>query len=195
MREFPSQKIGYWRCVCDCGGEAHTSGQRLRTGDTQSCGCLHKEVCAKMLRTHGKTGTRTHKLWMAMRSRCNDPTNTAYGNYGAKGVTVCERWASFESFLADMGECPPGLTLDREKNHIGYEPGNCRWATMQEQQNNRTNNRIETAFGKAQTLAKWARETGMNYGTLHSRLHRDGMTAQQAMTEPLRPVGAGVRHG
>lgn len=189
-KAFPSQTIWYWRCACDCGGEAHTSAGRLTQGQAKSCGCLHKEVCADMLRTHGHSGSLTHRRWGAMKSRCIDPGNTAYRHYGAKGVKVCERWAaSFEAFLDDMGECPPGMTLDRRENDRGYEPGNCRWATPTQQNNNRTSNRRIEAFGKTQTVAEWARESGMNYAMLMSRIQR-GMSPMAALTTPVRQVGA-----
>ena len=88
--------------------------------------------------THGLYKTREYKSWQAMKTRCQNPTNPGYARYGAKGIKVCERWQKFENFLADMGIRPEGTSLDRYPNNSGnYEPGNCRWATDEQQHENR----------------------------------------------------------
>lgn len=90
---------------------------------------------------HGHTSARwassTYYSWANMIQRCTNPKNHKYPNYGARGITVCERWLTFENFLADVGERPDGLTLDRKDNDGNYEPGNVRWATHKQQANNR----------------------------------------------------------
>lgn len=99
-------------------------------------------------RTHGqsntgdRSGTPTYGSWRAMRERCTNPKNKYFKNYGGRGITVCDRWHIFEHFLADMGERPPGLTLDRKDNDGNYEPGNCRWATPSEQNKNESPRKI-----------------------------------------------------
>lgn len=126
-----------WLCLCDCGRETVVRGSDLREGKTKSCGCLHDELASKRNFRHGHSkGTRTYRSWMAMRDRCRYSNHKDYEHYGGRGIKVCERWQSFENFLADMGERPVGLTLDRIDPNGNYEPGNCRWATWSEQREN-----------------------------------------------------------
>jgi hypothetical protein len=126
----------FWACLCDCGRETAVSGEDLKSGNTASCGCFHKTHIANRTRTHGHTGTSIYNRWKEMMGRCYNPKHPRYADYGGRGIRVCERWHDFTNFLADMGEPPPGLTLDRIDNNKGYEPGNCRWATVQEQNTN-----------------------------------------------------------
>lgn len=115
------------------------------------------------------SGTRTYYAWRSMRTRCADIDNP---NYGGRGILVCAEWASYDRFYADMGECPPGHSLDRIDNDGNYEPSNCRWATVREQLNNQRRNRIIEYNGKSQTLSYWAEELGISLDTLHHRLRR-----------------------
>lgn len=131
-----------WACVCECGNKTEVVAKSIKGGLVQSCGCLNVEVISRKGKnsTHGLTKSPTYRTWLAMRQRCTYPKSISYRYYGAKGVTVCARWAdSFDNFYADMGARPEGKTIDRIDGTKGYEPGNCRWATPLQQVHNRSN--------------------------------------------------------
>ena len=136
-------------CLCDCGLSVFVRCQSLRTGNTQSCGCLKIERAQQNLpapiRTHGEAQrgkhTREYRIWIDMKSRCFNPLNKHWNDYGGRGITICDRWMDFSNFLADMGRRPSGLSIDRINNDGNYEPNNCRWATAKEQQHNQRKHR------------------------------------------------------
>lgn len=130
--------------------------------------------------------TKTYLAWESMLRRCLNPSQDSYRLYGARGITVCPQWRSFPQFLQDMGECPPGLSLDREDNERGYEPGNCRWIAEDKQQRNKRTNRVLTFNGRTMCIAEWADEIGIKQKTLRARIFDHGWTIERALTEPLR---------
>src|SRR3990167_4430695 len=173
-----------WQCRCDCGSTPLVRGQELTTGRVKSCGCLQRD---RMI-THGKSSTPTWKSWAGMRRRCEKPGDENWAIYGGRGIAVCERWRSFENFLADMVERPSGLSIDRIDNDGNYEPGNCRWATDTQQGRNTSANRLIEHGGRTMPLVAWADECGLEAGTIYRRL-KLGWSTARALSTPL------MRHG
>jgi hypothetical protein len=157
---------------CDCGSVVSVFPYNLRTGNTRSCGCLHREVTSATNSTHRMSRTAEHSSWSKAKSRCHAPTDAAFADYGGRGIVMCERWRnSFETFLADMGPRPsPKHSIDRIDVNGNYEPGNCRWATAKQQANNTRRTRFVTAFGLTQPPAAWADQCGITRGALTQRL-------------------------
>lgn len=132
--ERKSKAGAMWRCLCDCGNESHVVSLKIRTGKTQSCGCLKKHAMAKVNVKHGLANkTRTYRTWKEMRYRCKNPNSDKWKWYGGRGISVCDKWNDYTAFLEDMGERPQSHTLDRINPDGNYEPGNCRWATAKQQ--------------------------------------------------------------
>ena len=129
--------------------------------------------------------SRTYRIWTGMWERCIYPTNKRYADYGGRGITVCQRWQDFRNFLADMGEAPEGLTLDRKNNSKGYSPKNCRWATAHEQQQNMRSNVNLEYKGETFCAREWSRRLGIKYITLLARIYR-GWPVEQALGAPLQ---------
>lgn len=175
----------YWLCRCDCGTEGLVDRSNLRSGQSQSCGCIGLEAIQRRV-THGYSRTPTYQAWRAMKERCGNPKTNSFHRWGGRGIRVCERWqSSFENFLADMGEKPPGLTVDRIDNDGDYEPGNCRWATRQQQAKNRSTARLLTFEGTTASLTDWAHRTGLHKVVIFNRLAA-GWTLAAALTTPPR---------
>lgn len=178
---------------CDCGTKKIITTCSLKRGSTKSCGCLAKEMLSDRVSTHGMSKTRTYRIWKAMRERCLKITSSGYEKYGAKGITVCDRWSRFEFFLSDMGEAPEGTSIDRINTYGNYEPGNCRWATLAQQAVNTRRNYKITINGVTKCSTEWAREYGINPRTVKRRITGLGWTPIQALTEPTARTGVKKR--
>lgn len=196
-------RITMWNCVCDCGNKKVITANALRKGATISCGCYGGEQKSKRLAErnrrnakHGYSRERLHAIWSGMINRCYNPNNTCFSMYGERGISVCKAWRDdyivFREWAlengynqyARYGDC----TLDRIDNSKGYSPSNCRWATAEQQANNKRNKIIVSAFGKAQNLKAWAEETGIKYGTLYDRIVVRKWDAERALREPAKGV-------
>ena len=180
-----------WLCHCDCGGRKIAQSAYLNKGTTRSCGCLANE----QRRSAGESRIteysrsqliREYKSWDGMISRCYNPSAKGFENYGGRGIKVCPEWkASFKTFAVEMGKRPDNMTLDRIDNALDYSAKNCRWATRQEQANNRRNNRFISIDGQTLTVAQWARKIGVDCHIIRMRLSH-GMNDHDAVMNPVR---------
>lgn len=149
-----------WLCRCDCGVTSSVPGHSLSSGSSRSCGCLRLEATT----THGLTGDLTFRSWTGIIKRCFDPKHGRFEDWGGRGITVCERWQSFENFLADMGPQPGGgYSIERNDNDGNYEPDNCRWLKKELQARNRRTTRWIEFNGERLSLAEHAERAGVNY--------------------------------
>lgn len=170
-----------WLCRCQCGTEKHQKASRLRSGVSLSCGCMRNEMTTVRNITHGRSKTLAHRIWCVMKTRCVNPNATGYENYGGRGIKVCERWQSFENFLADMGEPPSSKhSIDRIDVNSDYCPENCRWATDTEQARNKRSNRTLEFRGETRTVSEWSESLGIAYQTILHRL-RAGWSVDDAL--------------
>jgi len=178
----------YDLCECECGTRKEVARTNINRGSI-SCGCKSSRATAKTrFTTHGKSRTTIHSVWKHLRQRCDNPKDAAYDDYGARGITYDPRWAVFENFLADMGEAPEGMTIDRIDNDGNYSKENCRWATKKEQANNRRlrkNSRYFTYDGETLTATQWAIKLGLNRSILYRR-RAIGWDDPKIITTPVK---------
>lgn len=177
-------RVTYFKVLCECGAEKSISGQDMKSGRTRSCGCMRREICARMgakSQKHGLSGHPLYHMWHSMMQRCYNPKTANYHYYGARGIQVCERWHSFKNFVEDMHPRPVGLELDRIDNDGNYSPGNCRWVSKRRNKNNRQFNRAFQYRGREYTIKELAVLAGKSYGCMYGRLANQGLTAEEAI--------------
>lgn len=173
-----------WECKCDCGNVVIVGADMLKSGRTQSCGCLKFE---SKNYTHNLSKTRLYNIWSKIKDRCLNKECPAYKWYGARGITICKEWENdFESFYkwSISNGYREDLSIDRKDNDKGYSPENCRWSTQKEQQNNRCNNALLTYCGETKTLSEWEEITGIKAHTLYCR-KQSGYTDEECFEVPL----------
>lgn len=185
-----SKKGALWLCKCDCGNETIVNGGSLRSGHTQSCGCLQKEITIQKQTTHGKTNNRVYWVWASMKNRCYNSNYSLYRNHGGRGIRVCDEWKdNFQAFYdwsinngydenLPKGKC----TLDRIDNNGNYEPSNCRWVDMEKQSNNTRRNVYYMVDGEKMTIAEIARKYNIKYSTLYSRFQKWHYSVEEAIS-------------
>lgn len=175
-----------WRCRCDCGNERLVLSGNLRKGGAKACVACARNRKAALKTTHGESQSPEWNVFEGMHQRCENPNAPSFAYYGGRGITVCERWRSFENFLADVGKRPtPRHTLERCNNSLGYSPENCYWATRREQMRNTRHNHMITINGKTKCLAEWCEIFDMPYSLVHQRLClTPPWTPERALTTP-----------
>lgn len=175
---YPSRKtpVKQWRCRCECGNEIDVRTAYLKSGHTQSCGCLWGKTMIK----HGMCHTRLYSIWQNMKARCEN-----HKNYAGRGITVCDEWkndfVAFRDWAIANGYSDE-LELDRKNNDGNYEPSNCRWVTRTENNRNKRTNHFLTYNGKTLTLIEWQELTGIPYQEIRRRLN-DGKSIKDALTK------------
>lgn len=174
-----------WNCVCECGNTTVSRSDGLNNGRTKSCGCHRAELGGKrmveMHTTHGMCGTPEYRTWRSIMNRCTNPNDPSFKDYGARGISVCDRWESFENFYADMGDKPAGLSIERLDVNGNYDPLNCVWADRETQANNKRNSHYITYEGVTKTLSQWAKYFNIPVWKLNQRLTRDRLSFDEAI--------------
>lgn len=180
-----------WECMCECGNTKIVDGYHLRSGESQSCGCLQKERCS----VSGKTSNRKHgyyahplyRVWSGIRDRCCNPNCPGYRLYGGRGITVCRLWRENPAEFVEWGLSngyKRGLSVDRINVNGNYEPSNCRFTTTKVQQRNRRTNRIVELNGEKKTVAEWAEISGNSYWLIWERIRKLHWATEEAIFTP-----------
>lgn len=186
------------RCRCQCGAEILVNGHSVRSGKSKSCGCLNVEAAVRLLTTHGLTAKGAYppvyQAWRGTLNRCYRPRTKGYGNYGGRGITVCDRWrfgengvSAFECFFQDMGHPPSSEhSIDRRDTNGNYEPANCHWILFETQSRNMRSNRWLTGFGKTQLMEDWGKEYRIAPAVLYNGIVKRGHSLEHVIQSVLK---------
>lgn len=176
---FNKSRRSYWKCKCDCKNIKIIEGYKLTSGHTKSCGCLSKENLKKLAENsikHNLTNSKIYRTWQNMKNRCYNKKVKSYKYYGKRGIKVCDEWKNnFLNFYnwAIKNGYKDNLTIDRINVNGNYEPSNCRWATKEEQANNKRNNHFLTYKGQTLTINQWARKINIPRETIKTRINNN----------------------
>ncbi|MGH9931002.1 MAG: hypothetical protein ACREA9_17480 [Pyrinomonadaceae bacterium] len=188
-------------CRCECGTTATTLLDSLRKGQTQSCGCLHRERAKGHPCTHGHARKNDplrvlYRVWSGMIGRCETPSAGGYDRYGGRGIGVCDEWrrdpAAFIAW-ALLNGWQRGMHIDRINNDGNYCPGNCRFVPPKANARNKRSNRAITFNGETLLLVEWAEKLGIPYDALNQRINILKWPIERALTEPVRARRASCR--
>lgn len=170
-----------WECECECGNRTFSIGSNLKSGKSQSCGCLKNEVVSKRMIKHGMAGKRIYRTWQNMKRRCYDEKSKDYKNYGARGISICQEWIdnfqTFYDWAMDNGYCD-NLTIERKDVNSNYCPENCCWIPLSEQTKNKT---ITKRVSGGEFALDVAANNCVKPSTMYSRIRR-GMNADDSVT-------------
>ena len=177
------KKGTYWLCVCDCGNLTEVRYDALYNGNPKSCGCYRKERIKNLKTRHGKSYIPLYYVWNNIKQRCHNSNCKNYKNYGGRGIAVCDKWKdNFQAFYdwALNNGYSDNLTIDRIDVNGNYEPNNCRFVNMKQQERNKRNNRNITINGEMHCLKEWCELLGLNYQTVFTRIYR-GWSIERAL--------------
>ena len=196
-RDFPDGKTGtFWLCLCDCGNMKSVSAGNLHSGWTKSCGCYKAETSAAHFFSQDdtrKNNLRLYSIHKSMKQRCLNEKHKCYKNYGGRGITICESWLGengFKNFVlwAKSNGYKDGLTIDRVDTNGNYCPENCRWVTMKENANNKSDNRYIEYNGEVKTMSQWADYCGISQTELKRRLDYLNLPIEAAVSYKGLPM-------
>lgn len=192
--------VYYWICLCDCGTWHVADARSMTRRHVQSCGCLNRDGAQKGCFTHGHTRhgttTREYNSWKKMQGRVDNTKDEWFHLYGGRGIRYCQGFREFSHFLKILGPRPANRSVDRINNNGHYSCGECseclanrwpvnvRWATIDEQNSNKRNNVYLELNGRRQAMFLWAKELGIDRGSLAKRLKSPNWTLERALTTP-----------